>query len=140
MKNKIKKLTEKRNEMLGEPKLEIGCEIENTDKDIVVLNDFYEEATNDDGTRFLKYTKGNTKVFRYINYKILGKPISIVDILLMLGEKCESFVALKKREDGKTFLYYDNKTIENFDLTKGDYIKDQKEEVITKLCELFNIK
>ena len=73
-----------RNKILGEPKLEIGCEVE-IKYDKRVLPVFYNKLSEHRDIVVLNIESGNVEYYDLSDVTILGKPVSINDLLLMLN-------------------------------------------------------
>ena len=124
----LKELQDLRNKMFP-PELEFGCEVETKDFIGTMIN--YTIA----GNYMLKISDGITKtVTEQAIIKILGKPLTILDILRMLpdttlNEGCN----FGKWNDECSFTYNTFDVI--LDLSK-DLIKDQPKEAIIQLNKL----
>lgn len=124
-------LRAKRNEVIP-PILEMGCQIKSTE--------------NGNTCTFLGDVGGETRIYGkdsiyhfdgIAHWKILGKPTSIGDLLRMLGEKY--LVEQDVGQDIEAHFAHEDvmlKVLHMLDLSRGDNVELQEEEVIKKLVDI----
>ncbi len=137
----IKEITAIRNKMLypdGVP-FEFGCDVK-WNNNIYTIQAFGGISADPDFdkncvqiTNFKPYGEAYPLMNEIVN---LGKPVSIVDILRMLPED-ETIEVFKQKELNIIKGSRHNRI--DIDLTKGDYIKDQDEDIQKEILKLIKL-